>query len=80
MGSEEKPTPAALLRFSSLNRGGSIMVSKLAMPTSNLLEELQVISAHVGLSDDDLIDLLDAGVSVTVLLNYLEAAASNRLD
>lgn len=56
------------------------MVSKFEMYNSDLLEKLQVISAHVGLSDDDLIDLLDAGVTVTSLLNYLEAAASNRLD
>jgi hypothetical protein len=57
-----------------------MMVSRFEMSSADLLEKLQVISAHVGLSDDDLIDLLDAGVSVTLLLNYLEAAVSNRLD
>jgi hypothetical protein len=79
-GSEEKPTPAALPRFSSLDAGGSIMVSKFEMSSGDLLEKLHVISAHVGLSEDDIIDLLDSGVTVTSLLNYLEAAASNRLD
>lgn len=56
------------------------MVSELGTFTCDLVEKLQVVSAWVGLSDDDLIDLLDAGVSVTLLLNYLEAAVSNRLD
>jgi hypothetical protein len=56
------------------------MVSKFEMSTGDLVEKLQVISAHVGLSDDDLINLLDAGVTVTLLLNYVEAAVSNRLD
>ena len=65
---------------SDLLMGRLIMVSELGMSTCELVEKLQVISAHVGLSDDDLIDVLDAGVSVTLLLNYLEAAISNRLD
>jgi len=56
------------------------MLSKNGMFVCDALEDLQVICAHMGLSDDDVIDLLDSGVSVTALLDYLEAAVSNRLD
>lgn len=50
------------------------------VPISDLLDELQVASEHIGLTAEDLRVLLDAGVSVTELLDYVEAAVSHRLD
>jgi hypothetical protein len=50
------------------------------VPISDLIEELQVASEHIGLTAEDIAFLLDAGVSVTELLDYVEAAVSNRLD
>ena len=50
------------------------------VPISDLLDELQVASEHIGLTADDLAALLEAGVSVTELLDYVEAAVSQRLD
>jgi len=58
--------------------GGPTMICQLSIP--DLLEDLQVASEHIGLTPEDIAFLLDAGVSVTDLLDYVEAAVSNRLD
>ena len=50
------------------------MVSKHGMFICDVLEDLQDICAHMGLSDDDIIDLLGSGVSVPALLDYFQAA------
>ncbi|HXZ40273.1 MAG TPA: hypothetical protein VEG68_05990 [Terriglobales bacterium] len=47
---------------------------------SDLIEELQVAYEHIGLTAEDIAFLLEAGVSVTDLLDYMEAAVSKRLD
>lgn len=50
------------------------------LPISDLIDELQVASEHLGLTAEDIASLLDAGVTVTELLDYVEAAVSHRLD
>lgn len=50
------------------------------VPISDLIDELQVASEHIGLTAEDIASLLDEGVSVTELLDYVEAAVSHRLD
>jgi hypothetical protein len=57
---------------------GVIMIYQV--PISDLIDELQVASQHIGLRAEDIASLLDAGVTVTELLDYLEAAMSHRLD
>lgn len=49
-------------------------------PISEILEDLRVVSSHIGLSLDDLKFILASGVTLTELLDYLEAVVSNRLN
>ena len=49
-------------------------------PISEILEELRVVSSHLGLSLDDLKFVLASGVTLTDLLDYLEAVVSNQLN
>jgi len=50
------------------------------VPISDLIDELQVVSEHIGLTPEDIGRLIAEGVSVTELLDYVEAAVSHRLD
>jgi hypothetical protein len=47
-------------------------------PIANVAEELVWLTSAVGLSPDDVLDLLMAGMKVNDLLNYAEAVASDR--
>jgi hypothetical protein len=49
-------------------------------PISEILEELQVVSSQVGLSLDDVKLLLASGLTVSQLLDYVEAVVSNQVN
>jgi hypothetical protein len=45
-----------------------------------VVEVLQEVSSAAGLTLEDVVDLLVAGITVTDLLDYAQAAATNRLN
>jgi hypothetical protein len=55
------------------------MIGAQAAPVAHAAEALQEVSSAAGLSMEDVVDLFIAGMTVTDLLEYLQAAATNRL-
>lgn len=56
------------------------MIGAQAAPVAHVAEALQEVSSAAGLTLEDVVDLLVAGVTVTDLLDYAQAAATNRLN
>lgn len=56
------------------------MIGAEAAPVTPVIEVLQEISSTAGLTLEDVVDLLVAGMTVTDLLDYAQAAATNRLN
>lgn len=49
-------------------------------PIAQVAEALQQVTSAVGLTLEEVVDLLITGVKVTDLLDYAEAVAANRLN
>lgn len=56
------------------------MIAVQEAPVARVAEALQEVTSAVGLTLEELVDLLMSGVKVTDLLDYAEAVASNRLN
>ncbi|HTA24377.1 MAG TPA: hypothetical protein VK763_12645 [Terriglobales bacterium] len=56
------------------------MIGAQAAPVAPVVEVLQEVSSAAGLTLEDVVDLLVAGITVTDLLDYAQAAATNRLN
>ncbi len=56
------------------------MIVAQEAPVARVAEALAEVSSAVGLTLDDVLDLLVAGARVTDLLDYAQAVASNRLN
>lgn len=56
------------------------MIGALGVPVARIAAALDEVTSATALSVDDLLPLLVAGVKVTDLLDYVRAAASNRLN
>ena len=49
-------------------------------PIAHIADALQEVTSAVGLTLEQVVDLLMAGVQVTDLLDYAQAVGSNRLN
>ena len=49
-------------------------------PISEILEDIRSVSSQVGLTQDDLKLVLASGITLSELLDYLEAVVSDRLN
>ena len=56
------------------------MIGAQETPAASVAETLEQVTLAVGITLDDLVALLVAGVKVTDLFEYAQAAASNRLN
>jgi hypothetical protein len=56
------------------------MIGASETPTARAAETLEQVTLAVGLTLEDLVTLLMAGVKVTDLFTYAEAVTSNRLN
>jgi hypothetical protein len=66
--------------FTSIPKEETKMIGAQAAPVAHVAEALQEVSSAAGLTLEDVVDLLVAGVTVTDLLGYAQAAATNRLN
>jgi hypothetical protein len=55
------------------------MIGKCRMPYNEVVEELEVVSAHAGLTPSDIAFLMRSGMTVRDLLDYVEAVIFERV-
>jgi len=55
------------------------MFAKSLVPVTDVVEELQSVSLHVGLTPEDVVSLLESGLTVNDLLDYVEAVVFERI-
>jgi hypothetical protein len=54
--------------------------SHYQMPTLSTVEALEQAAAQTGLDPEDILSLLDSGLEISDLLNYVNATISNRMN
>jgi hypothetical protein len=50
------------------------------LPTLSSVEALEQAAAQTGLDPEDILSLLDAGLEISDVLNYVSATISNRMN
>jgi hypothetical protein len=50
------------------------------MPTLSTVEAIEQAAAQTGLDPEDILSLLDSGLEISDLLNYVNATISNRMN
>jgi hypothetical protein len=54
--------------------------SSYQYPTLSTVEALEEAAAQTGLDPEDILFLLDCGLGISDVLNYVDAAISNRMN